>query len=535
MDKQHPIRFLFRRWIMLLIFLLVGIFLGQRIAVRPPVLQLKADREISKLELILGQIQANYVDTVNLIEIIENILPSVMEELDPHSLYIPATAMAQVNESIEGNFDGIGVTFNMPNDTIVVMSVITGGPSERVGIIPGDRIITIDDTVVAGRKIVQDDVLKMLRGKRGTKVELGVERIGEVKPVYFTIVRDRIPVKSVDAAYMMDAATGFIKVSKFSKTTHAEFVEAVENLQAQGMKKLVLDLRDNGGGLLDQAFEITNEFLERNNLIVYTEGRNRPRANLYATGSGRCKDIELAILIDERTASASEIVAGAIQDNDRGMIIGRRSFGKGLVQEPIMFSDNSGIRLTVARYYTPTGRCIQKPYEKSNKRAYENELLERYRHGEMSTSDSSKFDGEQYRTPKGKIVYGGGGIMPDVFVPVDTVGINNYYLSVSRKSLQERFVLRFTDQHWSELNKIKNLKQLKSYLTNFRFDTMFRAYAKERGVTATDSEWRECRHIIDAQLRAYIGRNTPLDDNAYFELIRPIDNTMDTVKRVFAK
>ncbi len=533
MNEQRPNRFLFSRWIIYLVLLLVGIFLGQRIAMRPHTLPLNAGRELSKLELIVEQIQESYVDTVNVSQLIEETLPAFMEELDPHSVYISASDMAQANESIEGNFDGIGVTFNMSNDTVIVMSVIAGGPSERVGVIPGDRIITVDDSLVAGRKMEQNNVVKMLRGKRGTKVNLGIERAGETNLVHFTVTRDKIPVKSVDAAFMINATTGFIKISKFSKTTHAEFVEAIETLQTQGLKNLVLDLRDNSGGLLDQSFEVANEFLEQDNLIVYTEGRSRPRHDFKATGRGRCKDVNLAVLIDERTASASEIVAGAIQDNDRGTIVGRRSFGKGLVQEPIMFSDNSGIRLTVARYYTPTGRSIQKPYEKNNKQAYENELYERYKHGEMNTSDSSKFSGEQYKTPKGKIVYGGGGIMPDVFVPLDTMGMNKYYESVSRKSFVYRFALQFTDQHRMELNAIKSLDKLKSYLARYKFDAMFRSYAAEKGVKATEAEWRECRHILDAQLRAYIGRNTPLEESAFYSEIMSIDNALEAALKVF--
>ena len=350
------------RILSLVLCVVLGVLIGQRLVYNANVIQLNPNglsREYQKLNLILEQIQANYVDAVNMDSLIESSLPLIMGELDPHSIYIPASDMEQANESIEGNFDGIGVTFNMPNDTASVVSVIGGGPAERAGVQPGDKIITVNDTLIAGRKIDQNAVVKMLRGKNGTKVTIGVKRIDEPNLIKITITRGKIPVKSVDVAYMLNHNTGYIKLSKFSKASHSEFVKAAQKLEKQGMRNLVFDLRDNTGGLLDQAFEIANEFLAKDHLIVYTEGRARRRQNLYANGKGRLQQMNVAILIDETSASASEIVAGALQDNDKGYIVGRRSFGKGLVQEPIFFSDNSGVRLTVARYYTPTGRCIQ--------------------------------------------------------------------------------------------------------------------------------------------------------------------------------
>ncbi|MDR1680635.1 MAG: S41 family peptidase [Prevotellaceae bacterium] len=523
---QPPRRPPLLQFILPILFLLAGIYIGQRASTHGHTFRLDASNDFSKLELVVQQIQDNYLDTVDVAELIEGALPVILEELDPHSVYISAVDMPQANESIEGNFDGIGVTFNMPNDTVVVMNVIAGGPSERVGIHPGDRIVTVDDSLIAGRQLDQNAIVRMLRGQRGTKVRLGIARPGEDQRLAITIVRDKIPVKSADAAYMINGETGYIRLSKFSKTTHTEFLAGIDALRSEGMTSLVLDLRGNGGGLLEQAFEIANEFLDKGNLIVYTEGRVRPRHDYFATGTGRCRDIRLAILIDESSASASEILAGAIQDNDRGLIVGRRSFGKGLVQEPVFFSDNSGLRLSVARYYTPTGRSIQKPYSRNNRQAYENELYDRYRHGEMSSSDSAKMSGEQFHTPQGKVVYGGGGIMPDVFVPIDTTGVNAYFLSVNRKNLVYLFALEFTDRHRETLNEIQSFDKLNACFAAYRFDSLFRRYAAERGVVATDAAWNECRLLIDTHLRAHIGRNTPLEDNAYYRTLASIDNTL---------
>ncbi|MDR2361326.1 MAG: S41 family peptidase [Prevotellaceae bacterium] len=523
---QTPQRKPFLQWILFLLFLLVGIYIGQRTTTPTRTFSLDVANELSKLELVLQQVQDNYLDTVHIPTLIENSLPLIMTELDPHSQYISAEDMARANESIEGNFDGIGVTFNMPSDTVVVMNVIAGGPSERAGIRPGDRILTVNDSLIAGRKLEQNAVVKMLRGQRGTKVRLGVARSGEKTLLPVTIIRDKIPVKSVDAAYMINHETAYIHLSKFSKTTYQEFLDAMSTMRTAGMKNLILDLRGNTGGLLEQSFEIANEFLEKENMIVYTKGRARPRQDYKATGNGRYRDVRLAILIDENSASASEIVAGAIQDNDRGLIIGRRSFGKGLVQEPIFFSDNSGLRLSVARYYTPTGRSIQKPYESNNLQAYENELNDRYRSGEMNTSDSAKMSGEQFLTPKGKILYGGGGIMPDVFVPIDTTGFNPYFISINRKNLIYRFALQFTDQRRAALNAIRTPNELNNYFAGYHLDELFRRYAAGIGVIATDTEWEECRHLIDVHLRAYIGRNTPLEDLAYYMTIAKIDHTL---------
>ncbi|MDR3132763.1 MAG: S41 family peptidase [Prevotellaceae bacterium] len=522
-----------KKWVSLMAFLVVGISIGSYFTRSQRVVSIDEEREWGKLALIFQQIEENYVDSVNIGELIENTLPFLTEVLDPHSMYIPAKDMADANESIEGNFEGIGIVFNMSNDTVVVMNVVAGGPAERAGIQPGDRIITVDEAVIAGRGVEREAVVKMLRGERGSQVTVGIARSGEDALVQVIIGRDKIPVKSVDAAYMMDDATGFIKISKFSKTTHREFIAAIELLQKNGMKNLILDLRGNTGGLLEQAFQIANEFLDNGNMIVYTEGRARPRYEYLATSQGSCRHIRLAVLIDEGSASASEIVAGAIQDNDRGTIVGRRSFGKGLVQEPILFSDQSGLRLSVARYYTPTGRSIQKPYKKNSYRDYENELYERFLRGEMYSSDSSKFTGQRYYTPKGKVVYGGGGIMPDVFVPDDTSGVNDYTRTLSRRNLIYRFALQFTDRHRNVLNNIQTLDELQRYFSNYKLDALFRDFAAASSVTATDEQWAASRELINASLRAYIGRNTPVEDVALYAMTVDIDPAAKAALNLF--
>ena len=522
------------RILSMILCIVLGVLVGQRMVNNRNMIPLGpgASREHQKFNLILEQIRENYVDTVNIDSLIEKSLPLIMGELDPHSIYIPATEMDEVNESIEGNFDGIGVTFNMPSDTALVVSVISSGPAERAGVQPGDKIITVNDTIIAGRKIDQNAVVKMLRGKTGTKVSIGVKRIDEPQLIQIPITRGKIPVKSVDVAFMLNDNTGYIRLSKFSKTSHNEFVKAAQQLEKQGMRSLVFDLRGNTGGLLDQAFEIANEFLAKEQLIVYTEGRARQRLELRADGSGCLQQIDVAILIDETTASASEIVAGALQDNDKGHIVGRRSFGKGLVQEPVYFTDNSGIRLTVARYYTPTGRCIQKPYE-GNK--YEDTILERYRHGEFSIVDSIKQNiDERFTTPQGKVVYGGGGIMPDVFIPIDTTGINKYLETVSRRNLIFRFTLQFTEQHRKEINRITTFEALKKFYTPYNFVELFAEYAAKNGVKGSPEEIRECSELLEVYLKAYIGRNTPLDDEGFYPFIAPIDNTLQEAVKILS-
>ncbi len=518
-------RQIFLRIFTLVICVLIGIIIGQRLLSHRGALKyIPGATGYNKLDLVIDQIKENYVDTVRLDSLIEKAIPKIMSELDPHSVYIPASEMEQANESIEGNFDGIGVMFNMPDDTVVVVNVIGGGPSERAGVQPGDRIITVNDTVIAGKKIDQNNIVKLLRGKTGTQVTIGVQRMEEIQLVQIPITRGKIPVKSVDAAFMLNNNTGYIKLSKFSKTSHIEFLKAALTLQSKGMTNLIFDLRENTGGLLDQAFEIANEFLEKGRLIVYTEGRTRKRQNFYADGRGRFLLMNVATLTDEGTASASEIVAGALQDNDRGYIVGRRTFGKGLVQEPIYFSDNSGIRLTVARYYTPTGRSIQKPYQGDR---YDDNIYRRYRHGEMSEKDSIKLNtAQEFTTPEGKTVYGGGGIMPDVFVPIDTTGMNNYFMTVSRRNLIFRFSMDFVDRHRKEINSITTMNALQQFYAPYNFVDQFTSYSRKNGLNPKQSEVKESATLIENYIKAYIGRSTPLDDDGFYPFIANVDTTV---------
>lgn len=478
-----------------------------------------------KLELILQQIDLNYVDSVDHSKFTEDILPLIMSELDPHSVYLPPKSLQEANEELEGNFDGIGIMFNVPEDTAIVISVIAGGPSERAGLMSGDRIITVDGRKVAGVKLPQDSLVGMLKGVSGTKVRLEILREGEM--VDFEVVRDKIPVKSIDVAYMIDDTTGYMKLSKFTRTSYAEFEEALPELLGAGMRKLIFDLRDNTGGYLDQALLLSNEFLPEGSLIVYMEGAHRPRQNFYADGSGKCQDIQLSVLVNENSASSSEIFAGAMQDNDRATIYGRRSYGKGMVQEPIYFTDNSGIRLTVARFYTATGRCIQKPYTPGDEMDYVYDIYERYKHGEMTSADSIvRNDSLKYVTPKGKVVYGGGGIIPDVFVPIDTVGVTDLLVKINRQAFTVKYSSEVADRYRSQLRSVTSLPELERLLDSMDLESGFLSYLSRQGVEVDPGQWRISGDITLTQLRALVGRYSPLDDNAFYPLIAPIDNVI---------
>ncbi|MCK5692833.1 MAG: PDZ domain-containing protein, partial [Bacteroidales bacterium] len=409
----------------------------------------KGNKVSSALQYILNE----YVDTVSIGKLNEAVMPALVDNLDPHSIYIPATDFQKFSEPLIGNFSGIGVSFNMLEDSVAIINTIPNGPSEMVGVMAGDRIIMVDDSVVAGVNMPSEDIVKMLKGPKNTQVKVTVYRKGEKAPIDFEITRDDIPIYSVDVAYKVNENTGYIKISQFAQTTYHEFIQAIEKLKTQGVEKLIIDLRRNGGGIMDAATMIADQFLEEGQLIVYTEGRNRPRENDYATSRGLLKNDKVVVLMDESSASASEILAGAIQDNDRGLVIGRRSFGKGLVQEEMRFADGSALRLTVARYYTPTGRSIQRSYE-NGKEDYYHDFSERWMRGEYEHEDSIKFDNTQkFVTAGGKTVYGGGGIMPDVFVPVDTSGASEYYNKVRSLGLMYRFAFYYTDIHRSSLDK----------------------------------------------------------------------------------
>ena len=446
-----------------LITALLGIVLGVMLAVtvhsiRGRQQRIKVSRDSwQKLELILEQIDQNYVDNVDYESVTEAAATATLSALDPHSMYLPPVALKESETELAGGFDGIGIQFNVPNDTAIVMEVISGGPSEKIGLQPGDRLLKVDDEVIAGVNFPQDSMVRRMKGQAGTKVLITVKRDGEEIP--FEITRGKIPVNSVDAAFMINDTTGYIKLEKFTRTTTQEFVNASRNLLEKGMTSLIFDLRENTGGYFDQALNLSNLFLEKDSKIVYMEGLHREREDYSADGRGFLKDIKLTVLIDEGTASSSEIFSGAIQDNDRGTIVGRRSFGKGLVQEPIYFSDGSGIRLTVARFYTPSGRCIQKPYSDD----YQYDIVKRYETGELTDADSIKVNkDEEFFTVGGRSVYGGGGIVPDVFVPLDTTKATTFYSNCSRKATPMRFASNFFDNHKRELGAIDNYDALLS-------------------------------------------------------------------------
>lgn len=470
-----------------------------------------------------------YVDPIKLEDIYEKAIPALLSELDPHSEYIPAKMFSQVNESLEGEFDGIGIVFNASTDTITVLSVVPQGPSAEAGVRPGDRIVKIDNRVVAGQKIPQDSMVKLMRGKRGTRVKLSVRRHSLDELVEMEVTRAPIELHSIETAFMLDrdARIGYVRLSQFARTSHAEILEAMAKLRREGMRGIIIDLRGNGGGFLDQAILIANEFLPANRLIVYTQDRFGEQVKQYSRGNGTATDLELAILVDETSVSSSEILAGAIQDNDRGLIIGRRTFGKGLVQSQMPFGDGSAIRLTVARYYTPSGRSIQRPYTNGDEMAYHMDIIDRFNRNEMFTADSIHFDESQkFTTVGGRTVYGGGGIMPDIFMPLDTLGTNSYYRSVWDSNVLYRYTMEFTDRNRAKMDKIVTLDELDELLSSSNLLSDFVAYAERNGVKANESEIAAAEDVILAQLRAYIGRNALHDESGFYYNIYPIDNTL---------
>jgi len=480
----------------------------------------------NKLDVVLNYIENDYVDEITKSEIIEKTIPKILEDLDPHSQYIPAEELQKVNEPLEGNFSGIGIQFNMLNDTLLVVQAIPNGPSQKAGILAGDRIIEVDGTKVAGVNLESDSIVNMLRGPKGTKVYVNVSRRNIKDLLTFEIIRDNIPLWSVDASYMINDNTAYLKLNKFSATTESEFVTEVTKLRALGMKKLIMDLRENGGGYMDAAIFIADQFLDGNELIVYTQGKSREKQLFNSIPGGLCTDIELSVLIDENSASASEILAGAIQDNDRGVIIGRRSFGKGLVQEQRNLADGSAIRLTIARYYTPTGRSIQRSYNGNINDYYFGDRNNRYLHGEMENADSIKFnDSLKYVTPGGKTVYGGGGIMPDIFIPIDTLGITDYLIAVVNQGLLYRFALKYSDENRELLSRLTTYQDFENTLEKQKVLNRFVKFAAAEGVKEARTEIRISEKIIKARLYANITRNF-LDDAGYYQIISKIDVTL---------
>jgi carboxyl-terminal processing protease len=435
------------------------------------------------------------------------------------------------NEPLEAEFDGIGVVFNASTDTVTVLNVVRKGPSEKAGIKAGDRILEVNDTIISGVKMPQERIMKNLRGKRGSVARLKVKRQQVEEPMFFDVIRDAIPLQSVGSAFMIDskAQIGFIHLSQFSISSYREVKSAIDELRDQGAKKLIIDLRANSGGFLDQAILIANEFLPKNKLIVYTTGRDdKEQFRQYSDGNGSATDMQVVVLLDEQSASASEIVAGALQDNDQGTIVGRRSFGKGLVQEQVMYNDGSALRLTIARYYTPTGRSIQKPYNKGEQEEYDMDIYNRFMHSELFNVDSIKLaDSLKYYTPEGKVVYGGGGIMPDIFVPLDTTSVTPFYREVIAKNILYRYTMEYTDRNRSKLSRVKNVGELNRILdADPTLVDGLMEYARKQGVGKDHTPEEKERQLLLAQIRAYIGRNSTFDYSGYYSNIYTIDSTM---------
>lgn len=480
----------------------------------------------NKLNALLRIIDDQYVDTVNMGELVEEAMPQILSELDPHSSYIPAKDLEAVNADLKGSFSGIGIQFTIQNDTIHVNSVIQGGPSEKVGLMAGDRIVEVDDSAFVGKIVTNSEAMKRLKGEKGSKVKLGVYRPGEKDLLHFTVIRGNIPVKSIDAAYMINEKVGYIKVNKFGETTYPELLIALAKLNQKSCEGLIVDLRGNTGGYMAAAIQMVNEFLPNNRLIVYTQGRKSPREDYNSNGTGSNQKMPLVVLVDEGSASASEIFAGAIQDNDRGTIVGRRSFGKGLVQQPIEFSDGSAIRLTIARYYTPSGRCIQKPYEKGKESEYELDLLTRYEHGEFFSADSIKQDEtEVYHTRLGRPVYGGGGIMPDIFVPQDTTGMTSYFRMAANRGLIIRYTFDYTDQNRSTLQKYDTPEKMEAYLKGQNLLNKFAAWAEKKGMKRRNNLMMKSRRLFEMSLYGNIIYNM-LGMEAYVEYLNESDKTV---------
>ena len=478
---------------------------------------------LRKLQIAEMAINNLYVDTVNEEKLVEDAIRGMLKELAPHSTYANAKEVKAMNEPLQGNFDGIGVQFNMVEDTLLVIQPTTNGPSEKVGIVAGDRIVTVNDSSIAGVKMPKEEIMKRLRGPRGTKVRLGVVRRGVKEMLHFTVQRDKIPVKSIDAVYMIRPEVGYIRIGNFGATTHAEFMEGIEKLQQLGMRDLILDLEDNGGGYLQSAVQIANEFLQKNDLIVYTEGLRTRRQEYRADGHGKLLSGKVIVLVNELTASAAEIVSGAIQDQDRGIIVGRRSFGKGLVQRPVDLPDGSMIRLTIAHYYTPAGRCIQKPYKKGDLKEYEMDFENRLKHGELTNRDSIHFaDSLKCLTlRKQRTVYGGGGIMPDEFVPLDTLQYTKFHRQLAAKSIIINANLKYIDNNRKQLKK--QYPTFESFRDSFQvpqsvIDGIMAEAEKQKVKAKDDAERQRTLPYLRLQLKALIARDL-WDMNEYFQLM----------------
>ena len=481
---------------------------------------------LNKINLVAAAVSRLYVDVIDEDTIAEKTIAAMLKQLDPHSTYLPPHEAQQTLETLSGKFDGIGIQINMLEDTLFVVQTVVGGPSEKAGILPGDRIISVDDSIVAGVKLAVNDIITMLRGKRGSKVSIGIMRRGVAEPISFTITRDKIPVNSIDATYMLDDTTGYIRLSRFAESSAEEMEKAVKSLRKEGMRNLILDLQGNGGGYLNVAVKIADMFLDKDQLIVYTEGRNVRRAQEIATGNTLLPDERVVVMVDELSASASEILAGALQDWDRAVIVGRRTFGKGLVQRPITMPDKSLLRLTVARYHTPTGRCIQRPYVKGENEAYDQDLNERLAHGELLHADSIHFtDSLQYKTLRiGRTVYGGGGIMPDVFVGLDTARYTAYHRQLLHRGILNRSIYTYLDNHRREI--ISKYRKVSKFIDQYEIDEQLWAtldtLATETGIKPKDDAEKEAsKPLIAVQLKALLARDLYNSTSTYYMIYNP--------------
>ena len=485
----------------------------------------------NRLNNLLHVIDDQYVDSVNMNDLVEKAIPQILAELDPHSTYISAKDVQAANDDLKGSFSGVGIEFVIRKDTIHVQNVIEGGPAENAGLQAGDKIVSVDDEPFVGEKVTNEEAMRRLKGPRGSKVKIGVLRYRQTDVKYYTVTRDDITTSSISATYMLDATTGYIKIKNFGENTWGEVLSSLAQLESEGFSQLVIDLRDNSGGYMTSAIQIADEFLPRNSRIVYTEGRKQPRQEFMSTGRGSYQKIPLVVLINEGSASASEIFAGAIQDNDRGTVIGRRSFGKGLVQQQMDFADGGLIRLTIARYYTPSGRCIQKHYTDGKDRDYEEDLLLRYQRGEYFSQDSIKHSGPAYHTRIGRTVYGGGGITPDIFVPEDTTNMTSYYKEAAMSGLILQYAFEYTDEYRDQMKGLKTLSGLLQYLKRQNLVEQFATYAEKNGLRRRNLMIQKSHGLLDKYINSRIIYNM-LDEQAWMEYLNIDDPSVSKALQV---
>ena len=488
----------------------------------------------NRLSNLLHIVDDQYVDKVNIDSLVDMAIPQILADLDPHSVYIPAKDAQAVTDDLKGSFSGVGIEFTIRKDTIHVQNVVKNGPAQRAGILAGDKIVSVDGKTFVGKIVTQDEAMRRLKGPKDTKVKIGVVRYGQKAVTYFTVTRGDIPQRSITATYMLDKSTGYIKIKNFGETTYPELLIALAQLSQERFSNLVIDLRDNGGGYMNSAVQMANEFLPKNKLIVYMQGRKSPRQDFRSDGHGSYQKIPLIVLINEASASASEIFAGAMQDNDRATIIGRRSFGKGLVQQQIGFPDGSMIRLTIARYYTPSGRCIQKPFKPGDNQDYDNDLLTRYQHGEFFSQDSIKHTGPAYHTSIGRIIYGGGGITPDIFVAEDTLSMTSYYKQAAMSGLILQYAFNYTDNNRQKLNTYSSMMEMSKYLVSQNTVEQFAAFADKNGLKRRNLMIRKSHKLLERFINSRIIYNM-LDEQAWTEYINQDDPTIATALRVFEK